>query len=165
MADEQNPNSGSHIQPDPFNAKDSFIRPGETKDEFTARMASGMTDEQARRLNMIMTGFADQGEWERAKTAHRRKPVTVKRDRLEMVAGAVISLMLRKNADYGDAWQALGQAGAAARFVDKLFRIERLANGQEALVVNEKLTDSVMDMVGYGLLILLYDAYVGIDNP
>lgn len=163
MADEQNPNSGSHIRPEPVNAKDSFIRPGETADEFKARMA--LTDEQQRRLNMIMSGYATPEEWERAKAAHRRKPVTVKRDRLEMVAGAVISLVLRKNADYGDAWQALGQAGAAARFVDKLFRIERLASGQEALIVDEKLTDSVMDMVGYGLLILLYNAYVGIDNP
>lgn len=83
-------------------------------------------------------------------------PVLIDRHGLEYEANEVIDKVLKKNRDYGDAWQALGKVGAAARFVDKLFRIEHLTNGQEALVVDEKLEDTVADMVGYGLLILMY---------
>lgn len=68
----------------------------------------------------------------------------------------VIAMVIKKNHDYGDAWQALGVAGAAARFTDKVFRVERLGGGIEALVTNEKLEDTIRDLVGYGLLILLY---------
>lgn len=90
--------------------------------------------------------------------------VKVTEPRLSAVANQVIMNVLRKNADYGDAWQALGLVGAAARFVDKMFRIEHLSNGQEALVVDEKLEDTLADYVGYGLLILLYERFKGIDN-
>lgn len=194
-------------------------------------MSDELTPEQQSRLNMIMSGYASQEEWKKAKrersmsserfqsgglvvigvskqefeealkldwgtidverwqwrsTADTRgweigvselrnefKPaeepqpglVKVSRERLRIEATDVINLVLAKNADYGDAWQALGTVGAAARFVDKLFRIERLVNGREALVMDEKLTDTVADMVGYGLLILLYKHWKEIDNP
>lgn len=88
-------------------------------------------------------------------------PIPVNRANLTELAYEIVERVLRKNHDYGDAWQALGKVGAAARFVDKMFRIEYLASGQEALVVDEKFVDSVRDMVGYGLLILLYEMYKG----
>lgn len=124
----------------------------------------GHDSEQQRRLNMIMTGFASQEELDRAKTA-RPPHVDVTQERLNAVARQVVGLVMGKNADYGDAWQALGEVGAAARFVDKLFRIEHLSNGREALVIDEGLFDTLRDMVGYGLLILLYNQYKEVDNP
>lgn len=175
MADEQNPNSGSHIRPEPFNPKDTFLRPGETKDEFKARMntvnAVGMTEEQQRRLNRILTGFETQEEMDALKPSPQMSAwlsnpeafgkMPVVRTDLRNAAIQVIEMVLAKNADYGDAWQTLGSVGATARFVDKMFRIEHLANGAEALVVDEKLGDTVADLVGYGLLIMLYLKFHG----
>lgn len=91
-------------------------------------------------------------------------PVPVTRADLYSVAEHVIKIVLDKNHDYGDAWQALGMVGAAARFVDKCFRIEKLAGGAEALVVDESIVKTVEDLVGYGLLILVYDKYKGHHN-
>lgn len=90
------------------------------------------------------------------------RPMPVTRLDLSLVASDIIDDILKKNADYGDAWQALGEAGAAARFVDKFFRIEKLANGHEALVIDEKISDTIGDLIGYGLLILLYKKFHGI---
>jgi hypothetical protein len=91
-------------------------------------------------------------------------PVTVDNVALTDIADAIIAKVIEKNHDYGDAWQALGKVGAAARFVDKMFRIEHLAGGQEALVLDEKFSDTVSDLVGYGLLIILYEQVKGQGN-
>lgn len=91
-------------------------------------------------------------------------PVVVDAVALTDIADAIIAKVIEKNHDYGDAWQALGKVGAAARFVDKMFRIEHLAGGQEALVLDEKFTDTVSDLVGYGLLIILYEQVKGHSN-
>jgi len=82
--------------------------------------------------------------------------VKVTEERLSATASDVIDLVLKKNADYGDAWQRQGLAGALVRLTDKFFRLETLADGREALVVNEAIEDTLMDVVGYGLLGLLY---------
>lgn len=88
-------------------------------------------------------------------------PVPVTEVDLIMVAGDAIKVVLAKNHDYKDAWQALGAVGAAARFVDKFFRIENLAGGAEALVVDETIYKTIQDLVGYGLLLLIYNHYKG----
>jgi len=80
---------------------------------------------------------------------------------LRDVADEVVELVLRKNADYGDAWQVYGLAGILVRLSDKAMRVERLAQG-EALVVEEGARDTLMDMVGYCLLgLLLIDSQSG----
>lgn len=108
-------------------------------------MPTGMTPDQVAWFHAIMRGEGrDEG-----------KLVQVNKQALMEIAEQIVDTVIRKNHDYGDAWQALGSVGAAARFVDKMFRIERLANGQEALVVSEKLDETVSDLVGYGLLIIL----------
>lgn len=72
------------------------------------------------------------------------------------IALDVIDTVLKKNADYGDAWQRDGIPGAMSRLKDKLCRIEILSDGREALVAGEKLEDSLVDAIGYSLLGLLY---------
>lgn len=82
--------------------------------------------------------------------------VSVNRKDLVDVAFFVIDVIMRKNHDYGDAWQRQGINGCMARLADKLFRIETLANGNEILVQGEKLEDTLVDAIGYAMLGLLY---------
>ncbi len=71
-----------------------------------------------------------------------------------VIAQDVAMLVLEKNADYGDAWQKHGLAGVLVRISDKALRLQNL-EGKEALVVDEKVDDTLMDIAGYALLGLL----------
>jgi len=82
--------------------------------------------------------------------------VAVTRQKLVDKATDVIDLVMRKNADYGDAWQRQGGCGWALRLADKLCRIETLADGREALVLDEAIEDTLKDAIGYALLGLLW---------
>ena len=75
--------------------------------------------------------------------------------KLMRLAVRVIDLVLRKNKDYGDAWQRQGINGVLVRLCDKLYRVENIV-GSEALVANETVVDTLMDAIGYSLLGLLY---------
>lgn len=79
--------------------------------------------------------------------------------KLKMAAHEVIQLVLRKNKDYGDAWQRCGIAGIMVRELDKALRLEQLEDGREALVVEEKWVDTLRDIAGYALLGLLLEGY------
>lgn len=81
--------------------------------------------------------------------------VTVTRQELESILDEVIEIILRKNADYGDAWQRHGVAGVLVRLSDKSLRLQNL-EGREALVVDESVTDTLIDIVGYAALGLLH---------
>lgn len=82
-------------------------------------------------------------------------PVTVTREALQSVADEIVELLLRKNADYGDAWQRNGAVGVLVRSLDKALRLETIS-GREALVVDESAEDTLRDMAGYALLGLLW---------
>lgn len=82
--------------------------------------------------------------------------VEVTRDDLEMLAQVVVDVVLKKNADYGDAWQRDAIPGVMSRLKDKICRIEVLADGRQALVEGEGLEDACIDAIGYSLLGLLY---------
>lgn len=82
--------------------------------------------------------------------------VEVTRQKLMCVAAEVIVKVLKKNKDYGDAWQQQGGIGWAVRVADKLFRTESLASGAEALVLDESIEDTLEDNIGYSLLGLLW---------
>lgn len=82
--------------------------------------------------------------------------VEVTRTKLVLVVTRIVDIVLKKNADYGDAWQRDGIPGVMTRLKDKLCRIEVLADGREALVAGEDLEDSLVDAIGYSLLGLLY---------
>jgi len=82
--------------------------------------------------------------------------VEVTRDKLIMIASDVIDLVMEKNADYADAWQKNGIQGTLCRLADKLLRVETLADGREALVIEEKLPQTILDGIGYSFLALLW---------
>lgn len=67
----------------------------------------------------------------------------------------VIKLVMAKNADYGDAWQRFDIFTPLVRLNDKLLRVQTLSGGKQALVAGEKIEDTIVDIVGYGLLELL----------
>jgi hypothetical protein len=67
----------------------------------------------------------------------------------------IVKLLLVKNADYGDAWQRFGIFTPLIRQNDKILRVQTLSDGRTALVAGEKIVDTLVDIVGYGLLALL----------
>jgi len=80
----------------------------------------------------------------------------VSKEKLHVIANQVIALVMQKNADYGDAWQQQCVHGVLVRLADKLYRIDNLADGREALVPGEALQDTLIDAIGYAMLGLLY---------
>jgi hypothetical protein len=94
----------------------------------------------------------------------RDKKVEVTEAKLREVCVRVIDLVMKKNADYGDAWQRQGINGVLVRLADKLYRIDNLCNIHnlspkstvEALVADENVEDTLIDAIGYCLLGLLY---------
>ena len=76
-------------------------------------------------------------------------------DKLNMLCAYLIDLLMDKNSDYGDAWQRYGIFTPLIRINDKILRLENLC-GKDALVVDENIKDTLNDIVGYGLLALLW---------
>lgn len=67
----------------------------------------------------------------------------------------VQDVLLVKNADYGDSWRRHGAFGIVVRLFDKLTRLENLLQSRQAPSVNESLQDTAIDIVGYGVLLLI----------
>lgn len=82
--------------------------------------------------------------------------INVTEEKLHAIARQVIALVMQKNADYGDAWQRQGINGCLVRLADKLYRIDNLVGGHEALIQGEALQDTLVDAIGYAMLGLLY---------
>lgn len=82
--------------------------------------------------------------------------VKVTTERLADIAGELIDTIIRKNADYGNSWQSYGDISALTRVKDKLVRLETLSDGRRALVVDESVENTVTDIAGYCLLLMLW---------
>jgi len=70
--------------------------------------------------------------------------------------GDIVSTVLRKNNDYGNAWQRYGIFTPLIRINDKILRVETLSDGRLSLVPEEGIKDTLKDIVGYALLALLW---------
>jgi len=66
----------------------------------------------------------------------------------------IIDLVVAKNHDYGDAWQRYGIFTPLIRINDKILRVQTLSTGEQALVADENIADTLKDIVGYGMLAL-----------
>jgi len=82
--------------------------------------------------------------------------VSVTHANLMWICEKVVDLVLRKNVDYADAWQRQGMAGIAIRLSDKLCRLEHWSGREVLLIDDETIQDTLMDIIGYALLGLLY---------
>lgn len=87
--------------------------------------------------------------------------------RSDMIFEAIVDLVILKNHDYGDAWQRYGIYTPLIRINDKILRIATLSSGQQALVADEKIEDTLKDIIGYALLALLKLSVIhtGDDKP
>lgn len=67
----------------------------------------------------------------------------------------ISDLVVSKNHDYGDAWQKYGIFTPLIRINDKILRVETLSTGEHALVADEKIEDTLRDIIGYAALALM----------
>lgn len=89
------------------------------------------------------------------------RSVMAQQSAIESIAESLSALVVRKNADYGDAWQKFGPFTSLIRLNDKLCRVETLSDGRKAMIADEQIQDTLRDIVAYGLLCLLWFEYNG----
>jgi len=76
-------------------------------------------------------------------------------DNIIKITDKIIDTVARKNADYGDAWQRYGIFTPLIRINDKILRVATLSDGRTALVSDESVYDTLLDIIGYALLAIL----------
>lgn len=84
-----------------------------------------------------------------------KSSVIVNEEAIDRVFEKVKKILLKKNHDYGDAWQRHGAVGVMVRLSDKSLRLESLSS-KEALVLDENISDTLFDIIGYSVLGLLW---------
>lgn len=79
-------------------------------------------------------------------------------ERFKQITEAMLDLYTRKNHDYGDSvhdtFKTYGLTSFLVRLQDKLNRA-RILNEKDALVNDEKIEDTLMDMANYSILALI----------
>lgn len=77
----------------------------------------------------------------------------------EVVKG-MISTYIRKNHDYGNSFEVSmneeGLAAARIRLGDKWLRFKQLSKGKEALVKDESIRDTLLDMANYAIMTVMW---------
>ena len=61
-------------------------------------------------------------------------------------------LFEKKNKDYGDSWREYGLIGVLMRMGDKLRRAQQIGETQVAVVPDEKLRDTLIDLCNYAAM-------------
>ena len=90
------------------------------------------------------------------------KPVKILTDvdRFEDITDKMINIFRKKNHDYGNSFeQSLNEEGLAAariRMGDKWNRFKQLSRGKEALVKDESLRDTLLDMANYSIMTIMW---------
>lgn len=64
-------------------------------------------------------------------------------------------LFRKKNQDYGDAFAAYGPVGVLVRIGDKLQRLQSIQKNQVALVADEKIRDTLIDLHNYAAMAVM----------
>lgn len=101
------------------------------------------------------------------KTSSKQTPVVSDTKRTETfdmqqtfynIAQEIADTLSRKNHDYGDSfakiYEKYGDLSSLIRLTDKIGRLETLASGKEAKVLDEPLVDVYKDIAGYCILTL-----------
>ena len=77
---------------------------------------------------------------------------------LSKVQAEALGLFVKKNNDYGNAFERHGLVGVVMRAGDKLARLEQVSSHKIALVDDESLRDTLIDLHNYaGLAVALLD--------
>jgi len=87
-------------------------------------------------------------------------------EQMELVQRAGLELFKKKNADYGDAFAKYGVIGVLMRIEDKIQRSMSITNNGIALVDDEGIRDTLIDLHNYAALgIMLLDEGRSIETP
>lgn len=81
---------------------------------------------------------------------------SIKLGYLDNLIVEIVDLLVRKNHDYSNSWQRYGIFTPLIRINDKILRIATLSTGEHALVAEEGIDNTLRDIVGYGILALLW---------
>lgn len=77
-------------------------------------------------------------------------------------------IYVAKNNDYGDSvsdtYKKFGDVSFAVRITDKVNRVTSLLKARKQLVTDEKIDDTIKDMVNYGLLWLIEKEIEKLEN-
>ena len=92
------------------------------------------------------------------------KAMEGQKDRAAVIIEEIAALVMRKNKDYGDAWQKYGIFTPLIRINDKILRVATLSDGRPALVVEENIVITLQDIIGYSMLALQYLEDTANDN-
>jgi hypothetical protein len=74
---------------------------------------------------------------------------------LSRVQGEAMTLFNKKNTDYGDAFATYGPVGVIVRMGDKINRLVSVSKNGVALVNNESLRDTLMDLHNYAAMAIM----------
>jgi hypothetical protein len=76
-----------------------------------------------------------------------------------------LELFKKKNADYGDSFATYGPIGVLVRMGDKISRLQNITNRGIALVDDEALRDTLIDLHNYSAMaVMLLDEKIELDN-
>lgn len=79
-------------------------------------------------------------------------------EQMKLVQTEGLELFKKKNQDYGDAFAEYGVVGVLVRMGDKIKRLQSISNNKIALVNDEKMRDTLIDLHNYaGMAIMLLD--------
>jgi len=79
-------------------------------------------------------------------------------NQMKAVHDEALELFRKKNSDYGDAFATYGTVGVIVRMGDKIQRLISVSNKGVALVDNENLRDTLIDLHNYAAMgIMLLD--------
>ena len=74
-------------------------------------------------------------------------------ERVAPILAQAADTMRRKNADYGNAWEAHGALGVFVRLADKVGRLHNLLWLGNAAQVSEGIRDTAQDLLNYAILL------------
>ncbi len=76
-------------------------------------------------------------------------------EQYEKIHKEALELFIRKNADYGDAFAEYGTVGVLVRMGDKIKRLQTIEKNSVALVCDEKIRDTLIDLHNYSAMALM----------
>lgn len=83
------------------------------------------------------------------------KIMTNRVDQMKHVQDEGLELFKKKNQDYGDAFAEFGVIGVLVRMGDKIKRLESIEKNKIALIDDEKMRDTLIDLHNYSAMAIM----------
>ena len=75
--------------------------------------------------------------------------------KLALIQKEGLELFARKNADYGNAFKTYGPVGVIVRIGDKIARLQTIEKNSIAMVDDEKMRDTLIDLHNYAAMAIM----------